>query len=151
MEDAEIGIYADDNTPHIRAENIDKLISSLEEASNTPFKWFADNLLKTNADKCDLLVSGTQKANSKIENFCISSSESEKVLGIKFDCQLTFNEHITDLCKKASRKLNTLARISPYITITKRQILMRCLPIMCNDKKSLFQQLLEKDGCQELT
>ena len=105
---------ADDNTPYISVENIDKLISFLEESSKTLFKWFTDNRLKANDDKCHFLVSGTQKANVKIENFCLGSTESGKLLGIKFDCKLTFAEHISDLCKKASRKLNALARIAPY-------------------------------------
>ena len=86
-----------DNTPYISAENIGKLVSALERASKTLFKWFRHNSLKAKADKCHLLVSGTQKANAKIEHFCISNVECEKTLGMKFDCKLTFNGHVSDL------------------------------------------------------
>ena len=82
MEETEIASYADDNTPYVSAENIDELISSLEKASKTLFKWFADNRLKANADICHLLVSGTKKANINTENFCIDNSKSEKLLGV---------------------------------------------------------------------
>ena len=36
----------------------------------------------------------------KIENFYRGDNESEKLLGIRFDCKLIFDEHISDLCKK---------------------------------------------------
>ena len=36
--------------------NIDDLIDSLEKESSSLFKWFEDNLLKGNPDKCHLLV-----------------------------------------------------------------------------------------------
>ena len=43
-----------DNTPYVTAEDIDGVIASLENASNTLFKWFRDNLFKGNASKCHL-------------------------------------------------------------------------------------------------
>ena len=70
--------YANHDTPYVSAENIDKLISSLEEESKTLFKRLADNRLKANSDECHLPVSGTQKANVKIEHFCIDNSERDK-------------------------------------------------------------------------
>ena len=44
IENTDIAIYADDNTPYISADDIDGVIKSLEEASATLFKWFSDNL-----------------------------------------------------------------------------------------------------------
>ena len=46
--------------PYVIADNIDGIIKSSEEASEILFKWFCDNLIKINADKCHLLV-GTNK------------------------------------------------------------------------------------------
>ena len=41
------------------------------------------------------------------------------MLGINFDYELKFTNHIEEICKKASRKLNALARIAPYMGIRK--------------------------------
>ena len=57
FEDTDIASYADHNTPYVRADNIDGVVKYLEEASEILFKWFNDNLMKVNADKCRLLVS----------------------------------------------------------------------------------------------
>ena len=57
-------------------------------------------------------------------NFNIKNSFSEKLLGITFDGKLKFSNHIEDICKKATRKLNVLSRIVPYMDISRRKILM---------------------------
>ena len=46
------------------------------------------------------------------------------MLGINFDYKLKFTNHIEQISKKASRKLNTLARIAPYMGIRKQYTLM---------------------------
>ena len=81
-EDIDIASYADDNTPYIIADNIDGVIKSLEEASEILFKWFNDNLMRINADKCHLLVSTNNTVKIKIANFDITNSKSEKPLGV---------------------------------------------------------------------
>ena len=46
------------------------------------------------------------------------------MLGINFDHKLKFTSHFDDICKGASRKLNALARITPYMGIRKQRTLM---------------------------
>jgi hypothetical protein len=43
--------------------------------------------------------------------------ESEvKLLGVTIDFQLNFNEHVSNICKKAPRQLNVLKRIGTHLT-----------------------------------
>ena len=56
MDDTDIVNCADDNTPYITEDDLDGVIASLTNASNTLFKWFSENLFKGNANKCHLLV-----------------------------------------------------------------------------------------------
>ena len=71
--------------------------------------------MKINADKCHLLVSTNNTVKIKIENFDITSSKSEKLLGVKFDNKLSFDGHISELGKKASTKIHALSRVASYI------------------------------------
>ena len=48
----------------------------------------------------------------------------EKLLGIKIDSKLHFDDHIQDLRNKANRKLRALARTNPYINLQKRKVLL---------------------------
>ena len=47
----------DDNTQYIAADNINDLIKSLKEASTALFQCFDNNFLKSNPNKCHLLIS----------------------------------------------------------------------------------------------
>ena len=70
-------------------------------------------------------MSSDEKCTSKIEDFSIKNSTDEKLLGAKFDSNLSFESHVTSLYKKASEKLHSLARISRYMDLNKRSNLMK--------------------------
>ena len=80
--------------------------------------------MKANANKCHLLVGFDESCTAKIEDFSIKNSTEEKLLGVKFDSNLSFEIHITSLYKKASQKLHALATISHYMDLNKRRNLM---------------------------
>ena len=80
--------------------------------------------MKANHDKCHLLLSTQEEANIQIANTTIKCSQSEKILGIILDNQLKFDKHVQDICQKASRILNALARVTNYTELLKGRILM---------------------------
>ena len=80
--------------------------------------------MKSNGDKCYLLINTSDKVNSKIENFHIYNIKCEKLLWVKFDHKLTFDDHISELCKKASQKVQALPRVTPYLNISKGTIFL---------------------------
>ena len=80
-----MGSYADDNAPYMIADDVDDLITSLEQTSNGLFEWFKNNLLKSNADKYHLLVSADGRVSMNVDGFKIDKSDTEKLLGVKFD------------------------------------------------------------------
>ena len=81
--------------------------------------------MKVNTDKIHLLVSGNVRATAKIDNINIESENEQVLLGITIDSNLTFENHINNICKKASQKLNALARVAPYMNMQKRRIIMK--------------------------
>ena len=67
--------------------------------------------MKGNPDKCHLLVTISALTSVNINGFQITNSIKETLLGIKFDSKLSFENHLSSLCKKASQKLHALTRI----------------------------------------
>ena len=95
-------------------------------------------------------------------------------MGIALDNELSFDKYVENICHKASKKLNALARVTKYMELPKRRIFMnaffkarfnycpavwmfwlnnkinrlheRCLRIIYNDKHSNFEKLLVKDN-----
>ena len=100
--------------PHImRIKMLNLLL--IEHSSSILFKWLNDNYMKVNTGKSHLLVSGNARSKTKIDNNYIDSEKEQVLLGITIDSNLTFENHINNICKKASQKLNALARVAPYM------------------------------------
>ena len=68
MENIDIAIYADDNTPYTTGNSIEEVIQKLENAAKTLFQWFSDNQMKANPDKCHFLYSTNSEVSLAIEN-----------------------------------------------------------------------------------
>ena len=107
--------------------NINGLIKSLKEASKELFKWYDEKLMKSNPDKCHLLLSTNDNIAIKIGNFQIENTKREKLLGRKFDTELSLDYHLSEICKKTSRKLYALGRVTPYINLRKKKDFKECL------------------------
>ena len=68
--------YADVSTPYVSADTINGVIKRLETASVKLFKWFADNQMKANLDKCHLIVSKSENVSMPIGPFEIKKNNS---------------------------------------------------------------------------
>ena len=76
----------------------------------------------------------------------MKESDREKLLDVKFDSQLRFDQHITDLCRTASRKIHALARVTLFMNLSNRRLLLysffttkvKYCPLiwMCHSRKS---------------
>ena len=75
--------------------------------------------MKATPDKCHLLISSTSRKELKIGNETIKSSTREKLIVMKIYNKVRLNAHVQHLCKKASRKIQALARVTPYMSFEK--------------------------------
>ena len=64
-----------------------------------------------------------------VDGFKINKNDTEKLLVVKYDRKLTFDDHISDICKKAGRKISALAIVTPYMVIAKKHILMNAFSL----------------------
>ena len=126
VKDTKIINFDDANTPYICGTDIDNILGKLENEGNILIKWFSNNYMKVNADKCHLLVTNNAENYSiNLGGIKIDNSSEEKLLGILVDNQLKFDRHINNLCKKASNKLHTLIRISHFMSKDKLRLFMQ--------------------------
>ena len=92
--------YADDTTRYACCKDFDLLIEKLEVKANEILQWYNQNAMKVNADRCHLLL-------------------PTRVI---IDNKLSFNEH--RICDEASQKLNGQARLSSFMSLEKRRLIM---------------------------
>ena len=110
----DIANYADETTPCSCGTDIPTVISELQGISIKVFNWFGNNHMKANPGKYHLLLS--TKSPKLL---------SQTLLGITINSQQNFENHLSVICNKASRKINALGRIANYMFLKKRRIVMK--------------------------
>ena len=69
-------------------------------------------------------MSTDQSDNFQLGGSLRKGSDCEKMLGVKIDSKLNFDEHVKTLCSKVNSKLTALARTTPYMGVEKKKIPM---------------------------
>ena len=72
--DIDFASYADDNTPYCIGKTPEEVISQLEKSSKSIFEGFENNGLKSNPDKCHLLLSKNDNFEANINENRISNT-----------------------------------------------------------------------------
>ena len=81
-------------------EIVDVTLEKLEDVGKVLFEWFSNNSLKTNADKCHLILSTDEPFSSDIDNEVIKNSNNKKLLGINLNNRLGFETHFANICNQ---------------------------------------------------
>ena len=81
--------------------------------------------MKASPGKCHLLLSTKSPEVVSIDEIQITSRTAETLLGITIDSELKFENHLSAICNKVSRKINALRRIVNYMSVEKRRIVMK--------------------------
>ena len=112
--------YADDNTLSFIHNNLVVLKKVLEEESCILIDWFFNNFMKANPTKFQAICIGKNAheniASFKVDSVEIKCEENVTLLGVNIDFMLSFDDHVTDICKKASKQLAVLKRLGRFLT-----------------------------------
>ena len=129
--------YADDTQLYIALDPQDPDINALSQCTEAVCHWFQSNGLCLNPSKSEVVILGTAAATKSCNNIQtvnvagadIPISSKLKSLGVIFDSQLTFSQHIASTCK------------SSYFHIRAMRHVQSCLP----------PQLLQTVACSIVT
>ena len=126
IEQSDICNFADDNTLFSFGERLTEIKENLVSDTNSILNWFRLNSLKANSGKFQFMILGDKSHHKhmlKINSIKVEASDDILLLGITIDKNLTFKQHIENLCQKAQYKLHALRRIRKFLTIEKAKIL----------------------------
>ena len=105
IDDLDFASFADDDTPY----------SCLSDMISVP-RQLIGGFNKISR----LITSSKAPVGIEVLNITIMSKENVKLLGIYIDNRLNFDYHISQLCKKAGKKLHALTRVFKYVNISQR-------------------------------
>ena len=112
--------YADDNTISFNSPDFNRLIQVLQKESSTLINWFRINCMQANPEIFQAIGVGKRTHDMnltiKVSDTQINCEDVVKLLGVDIDYQLNFDQHISNLCRKAGQQLNVLKRLSPFLS-----------------------------------
>ena len=112
--------YADDNNFGVSHSDLDHVLQRLTSCANVAINWFNINEMEANASKFQgiIKVYGNTVAPKTIQvmNEEIDFSKEITLLGVNIDVKLTFDSHISKICKRSGFSLRALERISKHLS-----------------------------------
>ena len=115
-------MYADDTTLHCINKDKNILQSKLQNGAATFNHWCISNDMFVNWLKTSLMMLGTRQNLSKfdlvdvyLESHCIQHVETQKLLGIITDKNLSWDKQIDSVCLNITRRITLLKHLSKYV------------------------------------
>jgi len=117
-------MYADDNQLYFsfKSSDVHSAKIQIENCVNAICRWMDLNELKINHDKTEIMLIHSkyrpppvfQSLSVGLEH--VTASSSAKSLGVIFDEHMSFDDHVSNICKASFFHLRNLSRIRKYLT-----------------------------------
>ena len=108
--DGDLTMYADDHQLYASGDNGEGRCLS---------EWYEDNQLKCNHSKYQVMAMGSKCKNQTmyidVKDRRVEATSNINLLGLNIDMNLTFTDHIKNVCTKGSRKVGVLSRFKNMI------------------------------------
>ena len=125
-------IYADDITLILSFDPKLSPLKLLNDCTCALSNWLMFNGLRLNPSKSEVLWTGTRQQvlsaasnepNLAIADLRVASSPSVKITGVTFDSQLSFSDHISEVCKGVNYHLRALSHIRRFLDTSSANLL----------------------------
>ena len=111
--------FADDTTVFLSGSNIHRIADIFNVELKLLETWLTSNKLSINISKTKYMIISHNNIpvdiSLEIRNNILERVSTTKFLGLIIDEKLTFNHHIDFTCKKLSRVVGIIYRLSPFI------------------------------------
>ena len=151
--------YEDDTQIYIFLATSDtnhRSLNQLSDCLQDIFLWMTDSKLKLNADKTEFLIIGTPKQCGKCDVFfqtcilnqIITPAASAKNLGVTFDKNFNFRQHISQTCRCCFNHIRDLRRIRRYMSLSVAKTIATAL---VSSRLDYYNSLLRNIAIKDIT
>ena len=116
-----LSMYADDHQIYVEGKDMCTVVEKLQESATLTTNWYDSNLLQGNLKKYQTMIIRNKSVNYgdktsiTVNSKDIMESDKLEFLGVTIDCDLNFNLHISNVCKKASQRIGVVMRLRNLI------------------------------------
>ncbi len=93
--------------------------------------WMMNNFLLLNSEKTEVLIIGPKNHTSNNLEHCLildgcslDSSSSVRKLGVLFDSNLSFDSHVSSICKTAFFNLKNISKLRPMLSMSNAEMVI---------------------------
>ena len=127
--------YADDTQIYVSFSPSDSLpnLSRLSDILNITKNWFHANKLALNTSKTEYMIIGNKQQCNKLPDESkqllfdaqiINRTEDARNLGVIFDSNLSYRQHISNVCRSSFLNIRTVSRIRNLLDIETTKMLV---------------------------
>lgn len=112
-------MYADDHQFYETHKDIKVIESNLQQCATRATSWYDANFLKGNYKKYGRMMIGKNKEDKdmdiNVDKTKVKPEKNITLFGINIDNKLSFTDHISNVCKKSSKKVGVIMRLRNLI------------------------------------
>ena len=107
-------MYVEDHQIYVKGKDICTVVAKLQESATLATNWYDSNRLQGNLKKYQTLnfreksVNYVDKTSITVNGKDEMESDNLELLGVNIECGLSFNLHISNVCKKASQRIGVI-------------------------------------------
>ena len=130
--EAEFNLFADDTSLYVTAKSPAALQHRLQSVLNKVSSWFRAWAVSVNFKKSAVMIITGKRATPVVDvhlgDSIITQTSSHKHLGVVINSKLSWNDHVTYVLGKVSRKLGLLCRLRRRLPLlVLRSLYMTCV------------------------
>ena len=117
--------YADDTVVLCTGKDSNDLSRELDKSLETLSSWFSINKLSLNVKKTQCITFGKSELAKSLEikGIKVPESDNVKYLGMLIDKNLSWEAHISQICRKISKTIGMLGRVKNFLNIRSKTLL----------------------------
>ena len=143
IQDCTLSNFADDNTLTAVGNTLQEVKDKLTTELVKTMEWFKMNHMAPNFSKFQFMLLGNHEdgeVNIEVQGHSINNTDVVKLLGVKIDAKLSFDAHVSEICKKVSAQLSVLIRFKRILDIPAKLSTLKSF-IMTSQSESNRQQI----------
>ena len=116
-------LYADDTNIYFSRKNLNDLELILNQGLHAVAKWMKSNRLALGILKTNFVLFHSKRLkpykslNLKIDGVNIQEVSTVKYLGVTFDSNLTWKNHVNELCLKLSKTVGIFSKLRYHVNV----------------------------------
>ena len=132
LQKCDLANYANDSTMYTSDKRVSTVIDSLSHEFTILSKWFYNNFMVLNSDRCLFMLLGvvdSLQTNLVCGDVILKNTKHEKVFGVILDNNVNFAKHLLNITENANKQFNAFTEVQNYVITDQKKLIFSDLDL----------------------